>query len=500
MTTFDITGEHLQLSEIVRMLEPTANLHLTDGCKSRITTARKFLEDVTQGNGKTYYGVNTGFGSLYNVRIAPEEMERLQKNLVRSHAAGAGPVVPYGIARLTLLLKIISLARGYSGVTPELIDRLVRLYNDGMAPVMYQFGSLGASGDLAPLAHLALTIIGEGALIHRQGDIVDAEAFHASEDIQPLRLKSKEGLALINGTQFSAAYALWAVLQGERLYDLANLCAALSVDAFDCNQEPFDSRIHAIRPHDGQQKTAERIRHLLAGSGIFAHGEKQLQDPYAFRCIPQVHGASLDAISHCRQILEIEVNAVTDNPLVFADSGDILSGGNFHGQPIALTMDYLALALAELGNIAERRTYQLLSGHRGLPDYLTGNAGLESGLMIAQYTAASLVNRNKMLCSPVSIDSIPSSKGQEDHVSMSANAASKLYELCENMHTILAIEFLVAVRALEFRRPRESSAFVQDLLQKYRNVVPLQTSDHVLSEVIRETSAFLSTAPLYPED
>lgn len=491
-THFELTGVALTLDDIRSCIISGSKISLSKDCIDRIQQSRDFLDQAIKTNDKTWYGINTGFGSLYNVSISPNAIERLQLNLIRSHAAGAGPVVPYEISRLVLLLKILSFCPGNSGVRVELVERLITYYNLGLAPVMYQFGSLGASGDLAPLAHLALTVIGEGEFINEDGVLITASKELEAQQLTPLALQAKEGLALINGTQFSAAYAANALLKSEHLYDLANLCAAFSLEAFDANPEPFDARIQQLRPHPGQIHTASEIRRLLDGSEIAMYGEKHLQDPYAFRCIPQVHGASLDVMMHCIQMIEIEMNAVTDNPLIFPETEEVLSGGNFHGQPIALAMDYLALALAELGSISERRTYQLLCGHRGLPDYLTKDPGVQSGYMIAQYTAASIVNRNKILCAPASIDSIPSSKGQEDHVSMSANAASKLYELCDNLNTILSIEFLTAMRALDFRRPARTSPLLEEIRTMYREVVPAQDDDQILQPLIQKTKAFTS--------
>lgn len=492
-TQFELTGAALTLDDIRMIVIPGSRITLSQACIDRIQRSRDFLDQAIKSNDKTWYGINTGFGSLYNVSISSDAIEGLQLNLIRSHAAGAGPLVPYEISRMSLLLKILSFCPGNSGVRVELVERLIAFYNLGLAPVMYQFGSLGASGDLAPLAHLALTVIGEGEFINEDGTVIPASKALEIHQLAPLTLQAKEGLALINGTQFSAAYAANALLKAEHLYDLANLCAALSLEAFDANPEPFDARIQDLRPHPGQIHTAGEIRRLLDGSEIAMYGEKHLQDPYAFRCIPQVHGASLDIILHCIQTIEIEMNAVTDNPLIFPETEEVLSGGNFHGQPIALAMDSLALALAELGSISERRTYQLLCGHRGLPDYLTKEPGVRSGYMIAQYTAASIINRNKILCSPASIDSIPSSKGQEDHVSMSANAASKLYELCENVNTILSIEFLTAMRALDFRRPARTSPMLEEIRTQYREVVPEQDDDQALQPLIQKTKVFTNT-------
>ncbi len=492
-TQFEITGGPLSLKDISQICSNKSQIILSPSCSECIQRGRDFLERAIQEKDKNFYGINTGFGSLYNVSISPDAIERLQLNLIRSHAAGAGPLVPYEISRLVLLLKILSFCPGNSGVRVVLVEKLIEYFNAGLAPAMYQFGSLGASGDLAPLAHLALTLVGEGEFVTEDGIVVPAGKHLDTHSISPLTLKAKEGLALINGTQFSTAYAVWALGKSHHLYDLANVCATLSLDAFTGNPEPFDARIHQLRPHAGQIHTASEILRLLKGSEISAEGEKQLQDPYAFRCVPQVHGTSWDVIGHCLKVIETEVNSVTDNPLIFPESEDILSGGNFHGQPIALAMDYLALALAELGSISERRTYQLLCGHRGLPEYLTLAAGVQSGFMIAQYTAASIVNRNKMLCTPASIDSIPSSKGQEDHVSMSANAASKLYELCDNAHTILSIEFLTAMRALDFRKPEKTSPQLELIREAFRKIVPANDDDQALQPLIKKTREYTAT-------
>lgn len=486
-----LSGAHLGLREILNIAGSGQQISLTDDCRKRISRSRECLEEATSRGDRIVYGVNTGFGSLYNVRISEDATDRLQQNLIRSHAAGAGPLVPHDIARLTLLLKILSFCSGHSGVRLELVEHLVAMYNAGITPAIYKFGSLGASGDLAPLAHLAMAATGEGECITPDGEVVAAENALKEAGLEPLVLKAKEGLALINGTQFSCAYAIHALDSAHQLLDLANTCAALSFDAFNGNPRPYDAHIHDIRPHGGQRDVAQALRDLLAGSEIAVQGDKQLQDPYAFRCVPQVHGASQDAIGHCAQITEIEANSVTDNPLVFPDTGEVLSGGNFHGQPLALAMDYLAIALAELGSISERRTYQLLSGTRGLPDYLTVEAGVQSGLMIAQYTAASIVNRNKILCTPASIDSIPTSKGQEDHVSMSANAATKVHEICENLYMILAIEFLTSSRALTFRKPAKTSPTLLRMLEEYRKVVPVQEADETIAPLIRKTVAFM---------
>lgn len=496
----EITGGHLPIDHIAHLLGKDSSVSLGADVISRIAQGRAFLDAALNDSERTWYGINTGFGSLYDRRISHASTAQLQLNLIRSHAAGAGPIVPYPIARLVLLLKIISFCPGHSGVRIELVRKLIEVFNAGLAPAMYQFGSLGASGDLAPLAHLALNLIGEGGFVSENGAVLPAADVFRQHGIDTLTLEAKEGLALINGTQFSTAYGLWALMYAMRLADLADCCAALALDAFNGNPQPFDRRIHALRPHTGQRYVAEMILGLLEGSGIAAQEGKQLQDPYAFRCVPQVHGASRDVIAHCRQILDTEIHSVTDNPLIFPEDGEILSGGNFHGQPIAMAMDYLAIALAEYGSISERRTYQLVSGHRGLPEYLTRDAGLESGLMIAQYTAASIVNRNKILCTPASIDSIPSSKGQEDHVSMSANAATKLHELCENVHTILAIEFMTAMRALDFRAPSKTSPVLERIREAYRIAVPVPEGDCALEPLISSTRTFTTEIQQYLRD
>ncbi|MDX1476234.1 MAG: histidine ammonia-lyase [Saprospiraceae bacterium] len=492
-------GAQIRLADLQRALAPGTHLELTDQCAREIDRFRQYLESVIAQDDNPYYGINTGFGSMYRLRIPDDQIEALQINLIRSHAAGAGRPIPVDVARLVLLLKILTLSKGHSGVRRKLVDQLILYYNRGLVPVMYEFGSLGASGDLAPLAHLALTLIGQGAFYDGNG-IADAAPILAQHKIDPIDLGAKEGLALINGTQYSLAYAVWSVLKAEKLMAIANLCAALSCDAFDCNISPFDQRIHAVRPFRGQQAVARSLRIWLEGSEIANEGDKELQDPYAFRCVPQVHGASLDTLYHAVSVVETEINAVTDNPLVFPDSGAILSGGNFHAQPLALIMDFLAIALAELANISERRTYQLLSGDRDLPTYLTRQAGVQSGLMILQYTAASIVSKNKQLCTPASVDSIVSSKGQEDHVSMSANAATKLYDVCNNCWSVLAIELMTAMQALEFRLPARTSPSLEEIRQAYRDCVPFIASDEVLHAHLVRTETFLLDLDLKTTD
>lgn len=485
-----ISPDHLGIEAVMSTMTDGATLHLSPESAQRINRCRDFLEACLHKEDQLHYGINTGFGSLCNIQISHAEIEALQQNLVRSHACGAGDEAPSEIVRLMLFLKAQSLAYGYSGVREALVQQLLQLFNHGITPVVYQLGSLGASGDLAPLAHLSLPLIGEGVVYYQNQKMKAAEALKLA-GIDPVTLKAKEGLALLNGTQFSTAYAVWCVHHAKRLYRIANNCAALSMDAFDCRLSPLDHRLHDIRPHAGQVQTAAEVLQLLEGSEIAGQSKVNVQDPYAFRCVPQVHGASCDAINYVASVTLTEVNAVTDNPNIFPEEGDILSGGNFHAQPLALALDFLAIALAELGSISERRTYQLISGNRGLPAFLIADPGLHSGLMIPQYTAASIASQNKQLCTPASVDSIVSSNGQEDHVSMAANAATKAWRVVKNVETILAIEWMTAAQALEFRRPAQTSPALEALFAHYREVVPKLDADRMLQEDIAKTVVFL---------
>ncbi len=491
-----ISPDHLGIEALMACITSDATLHLSPESIRRIRECRAFLETRLAEPGKAYYGINTGFGALHNIHISPEEIETLQHNLVRSHACGAGEEAPAEVVRIMLFLKVQSLSYGYSGIREELVQKLLELYNHGITPVVYQLGSLGASGDLAPLAHLSLPLIGDGEVYYQNEKMKAAEALKRA-GISPITLKAKEGLALLNGTQFSASYAAWCVHQARRLYHIANLCAALSLDAFDCHLAPFDERLHRIRPHAGQQETAAKVLQLLEGSEISEQGKVHVQDPYAFRCVPQVHGASRDAINYASSVTLTEINAVTDNPNIFPEEGDILSGGNFHAQPLALALDFLAIALSELGSISERRTYQLISGNRGLPAFLIADPGLHSGLMIPQYTAASIASQNKQLCTPASVDSIVSSNGQEDHVSMAANAATKAWRVVKNVEMLLAIEWMTAAQALEFRRPLKTSPSLEKLVAQYRKVVPKLEADRILQEDMAKTLTFLQEQMLF---
>ncbi|GJM31094.1 MAG: histidine ammonia-lyase [Saprospiraceae bacterium] len=490
--THFIHPDYLELHKIREITKKNYSLALSEESKERITHCRSYLEKKLEESEAAFYGINTGFGSLYNVRISKSETEQLQHNLVMSHACGTGDEVPQDVVRLMLLLKIQSLSYGYSGIRTALVERLIYFYNQDILPVIYQQGSLGASGDLAPLAHLSLPLIGLGEVYYQDQKQPSAKVLE-SLAISPLRLQAKEGLAMLNGTQFSTAYAVWCMLQADSLFEMATHAAALSVDAFNCHWSPFEARLHQIRPHSGQQKVAADICELLRDSPLYQSEKEHVQDPYAFRCIPQVHGASWDALQYIKGVVMTEANSVTDNPNIFPDDDLILSGGNFHAQPIALVLDHLAIALAELGSISERRVYQLISGNRGLPAFLVRRPGINSGLMIPQYTAASIVSQNKQLCTPASIDSIVSSNGQEDHVSMAANAATKAYRVVENLERLLAIEWMTAAQALAFRRPLHTSPQLEKLIEKYRNLVPVLEEDRILSEDIHKTIRFIQS-------
>mgnify|MGYP000034909713 CR=1 FL=1 len=490
-----ISPKHLSLTAVEKILHGGFKLELSPESNQKIQKCRDFLEKTIADLDTLHYGINTGFGSLCNLRISEENLTTLQHNLVMSHACGTGDEVPQEVVKIMLFLKIQSLSYGHSGIRMETIEKLIDFYNYDVLPVVFQLGSLGASGDLAPLAHLSLPLIGLGE-VYSNGQKMPTKNALNSLFSKPIQLGAKEGLALLNGTQFSAGYGVYCLLESKRLYQLANLNAAISADAFNCRLSPFDKRLHDIRPHQGQVEVARFMRKTLRDSDIAAQEKISVQDPYAFRCVPQVHGASKDALDFIEKSLTTEINSVTDNPNLFPDDGDILSGGNFHAQPLALPLDFLAIALSELGSISERRVYQLISGQRGLPPFLVSKPGLNSGLMIAQYSAASIVSQNKQLCTPASVDSIVSCNGQEDHVSMAANAATKAYRVVKNVERLLAIEFMTAAQALEFRRPLTSSPVIENVIEEYRKVVPILEEDRVIATDIAATIQFLKTADL----
>ena len=481
----------LQLAHLNHALQPGSQIELTAAAAEAINHGRAWLDSLNTEGAAPVYGINTGFGALYNITIAPDQLGQLQQNLVMSHACGTGDEVPDEIVRLMLLLKVQALARGNSGVQLVTVQRLADFFNHDVLPVVYEQGSLGASGDLAPLAHLALPLLGMGDV--RVNGVKRAAAEVLKEKgWQPVALQSKEGLALLNGTQFMNAYGVWCLLKAKQIADAADVIGALSLEGFDGRPEPFFAQLHTIRPHAGQLHTAARIRRLLEGSELITREKKHVQDPYAFRCMPQVHGASRDAIGYCENVFATEANSVTDNPTIFPDENLVLSGGNFHGQPLALALDFLAIALAEIGSISERRTYQLIHGLRGLPMFLIAKPGLDSGMMIPQYTAASIASQNKQLCTPASVDSIPSSAGQEDHVSMGANAATKCRKVVLNVQRILAIELMNAAQAMEFRRPARTSPLLESLLADYRAVVPALENDRLLAVDIEKSIQFFA--------
>ncbi len=477
-TIFDILGKGMKI-------------RLSEEASDRIVRCREYLDKKTAEEDKAIYGINTGFGALYNKSISFEDLGRLQENLVKSHACGIGEEVPRQIVKLMILLKIQSLSYGHSGVQLQTVQRLVDFFNEDIIPVVYQLGSLGASGDLSPLAHMSLPLLGLGE-VYFKGEKKNTSEVMLHYGWEAVQLHSKEGLALLNGTQFMSAYGVHNLLKLFRLSELADIIAAISLDAFDGRIEPFMDELHQIRPHRGQIQTADRFRMLLEDSSLIGREKEHVQDPYSFRCIPQVHGASKDSINYVASVFSVEINAVTDNPTIFPDLDVIVSGGNFHGQPLALALDNMAIAAAEWGNISERRTYQLLHGKRGLPPFLVANPGLNSGFMIPQYTSASIVSQNKQLCTPASVDSIESSQGQEDHVSMGANAATKAYRVVYNLERILAIELFNAAQALEFRRPSTSSAFIEAFVADYRKEVPFIEEDQVMHNLIEKSIQFLS--------
>ena len=489
-STHYISSEVLELSTIQDIITQQKKLQLSDEAKARIINCRTYLDEKLKGEDKPIYGINTGFGSLYNVKISKENLTKLQENLVMSHACGTGDEVPKEIVKLMLLLKIQSLNYGHSGSQLETVERLVDFYNNDILPVIYTQGSLGASGDLAPLAHLSLPLIGKGK-VNYKGQVINSENLLKEFNWEPIQLKSKEGLALLNGTQFMSAYGVFLLLKSFKLSYLADLIGSVSIDAFDGRIEPFNELVHLVRPHSGQLKTATRVRGFLDGSELISQEKQHVQDPYSFRCIPQVHGATKDTLAFVLKTFKTEMNSVTDNPNIFSKDDEIISGGNFHGQPLALALDYLKIAMAELGNISERRVFQLVSGLRGLPAFLVNNPGLNSGFMIPQYTAASIVSANKQLASPASVDSIVSSNGQEDHVSMGANAATQAYTLVNNVERIFAIELFNASQALHFRAPLKSSGFIEMFLQAYRAEVPFIEEDEVLHNDIEASIAFI---------
>ncbi|MFO7790341.1 MAG: histidine ammonia-lyase [Bacteroidales bacterium] len=495
MKIHEISPEPLSFNVIKEIIDDKAEIRVSQRSLDAIEKCRRYLHEKMEKQHQPIYGINTGFGSLYDVSVSNEDLSQLQENLVKSHACGTGDKMDIIMVKLMMLLKIHALSLGNSGVFPDTVIMLSELYNRDIIPVVFELGSLGASGDLAPLAHMVLPVLGMGEVYYR-GKCIKASEALAAENLKPIKLAAKEGLAMLNGTQFMAAYGVYSLLRIQKLSELANIIAAISLEAFDGSLAPFYEGLHSLRPHKGQIYTARYFRDILRGSEMIGTTKNHVQDPYSFRCIPQVHGATQDAVDHVTSVVLTEINSVTDNPTIFPDDDQIISGGNFHGQPLALAYDYLAMALAELGNISERRSYQLLSGKRDLPHFLVANPGLNSGFMIPQYTAASIVNQNKQLSMPCSVDSIESSQGQEDHVSMGANSATKMYKVVINLERILAIELFIAAQAFDFRKGKKSSKFIEDFVSDYRKKVNFIKNDKIMYEDIDKTVKYLQNVDI----
>ena len=492
MHTFHyIDSTSLDLTKIHEIISSDKKLVLSETAIQKIEKCRAYLDEKTKSISKPIYGINTGFGALYNVKIDDNNLQKLQENLVMSHACGTGDEVPKEIVKLMILFKIQALSYGHSGVQLATVNRLIDFYNNDIIPIVFTQGSLGASGDLSPLAHLSLPLIGLGKVYYKN-EVISSEEVLKMFSWDKIKLQSKEGLALLNGTQFMSAYGIYCLLKSHKLSYLAAVIGAISLEGFDGRIEPFNELIHLARPHNGQIKTAQRINELLEGSALIVQEKQHVQDPYSFRCMPQVHGATKDTIRFVTKTFLTEINSVTDNPNIFVDEDEIISGGNFHGQPLALGLDFLAIAISELGNISERRTYQLVSGHRHLPPFLIANPGLNSGFMIPQYTAASIVSQNKQYATPASVDSIESSNGQEDHVSMGANAATKCKKVVDNLQTILSIELFTASQALSFANGK-SSPFLESIIGMFREEVSIVEEDRVLHYDIINASDFISS-------
>lgn len=485
-----ISPAPLSFKIIEAILEENKKLVLSDESVALIQKSKAFLDRKLAESEDPIYGINTGFGALCDIKVSKAELSKLQENLVVSHACNIGDEIPQDIVRLMLLLKAHALAKGNSAVQLKTVQRILDLFNEDVLPEVFEQGSLGASGDLAPLAMLFLPLLGLGTVNYRGQKVKSADVL-TEKGWEPVRLEAKEGLALLNGTQFMSAHGVYTLLKAFKVVKYADVIGALSLDSFDGLIEPFMAQVQQIRPHAGQIDTAENFRKLLEGSELISRKKEHVQDPYSFRCIPQVHGAVKDTVDYVSRVVETEINSVTDNPTVFPDDDLIISGGNFHGEPLALSLDFLAIALSELASISERRTYRLIAGERGLPEFLVADPGLNSGFMIPQYAAASIVSQNKQLCTPASVDSIPSSNEQEDHVSMGGNSATKALKVTDNVLKVLAIELYNGAQAMEFRKPLSTSPYLEDFLREYRRHVPFVREDCLMYEGINETIAFL---------
>ncbi|MGE0786725.1 MAG: histidine ammonia-lyase [Sandaracinaceae bacterium] len=494
-------GEPFTLEELALLAHGDAKVMFGAQARTRVDAARAVIDRLADAgdDAPNVYGVNTGFGALAETRIAADQVRALQRNLVRSHAAGVGPDLPKPAVRAMMALRAQTIAMGCSGARAVIVDRLVAMLERGVHPRIPAQGSVGASGDLAPLAHLALVLIGEGEA-EIDGELVPGATALERAGIEPVVLEAKEGLALINGTQLILGVGALAVVEGQQLCTQADLVGAMSLEALEGSKRPFDARIQAVRPHPGQSTTAANLRALLANSEIMeshAHCHK-VQDPYSLRCMPQIHGATRDALAWARQVLEREIVAATDNPLVFAESDEVISGGNFHGQPLAIALDTAAIAIAELANASERRIEQLVNPamSSGLPPFLAPRSGLDSGFMIAQVTAAALVSENKILCHPASVDSIPSSAGKEDHVSMGSISARKAWQVARHVRHVLAIEALVAAQGVDLRAPLKAADGVAAAVGALRERVPHLDEDRVLAPDIQAVTEMLERGDL----
>ena len=486
-----ISPAPLTFETIDAILNKHYTLALSDESKQLINDCKAYLDHKIETSEKPLYGITTGFGSLCKISISHDDLSQLQANLVMSHACSVGNPIQQDIIRLMLLLKAHALSLGKSGVQLATVERIIDMFNHDVLPVVRELGSLGASGDLAPLANLFLPLIGKGEVWY-EGEIHPAEEINAKFGWAPIRLGAKEGLALLNGTQFMSSHAVYALLKAFKIAKYADIIGAISLDAYDGRIDPFLPQIQEARPHPGQIETARNIRTLLEGSEFQQREKTRVQDPYSFRCMPQVHGACKDTIMYVASVVQREINSVTDNPTIFSEDDLIISGGNFHGEPLALVLDFLSIAVAELGSISERRTYRLISGDRGnIPEFLVANPGLNSGFMIPQYAAAAIVSKNKQLCTPCSVDSIPSSNEQEDHVSMGGNAAVKAVQVMENVERILAIELMNAAQAIDLQRPAKTSPYLENFLKEFRSVVPFNSIDRVMYKDIDAATDFL---------
>jgi histidine ammonia-lyase len=471
--------DNLTLKKVMLISNGGLKAELTKDAIAKVNESRKRVEKMA-GSNKAIYGINTGFGPLCDVQITPDETNKLQENLLITHAVGVGNAIDRQLSKIMMICKVHALCQGFSGIRLEVIERIIYFIENDLFPVVPEQGSVGASGDLAPLSHLFLPLLGEGEFWNGN-NIVNTKEVLKKHNLKPLQLQAKEGLALINGTQFILAHAITGLHKMSYLLDLADLAGAMSIEGYKGSASPFKKALHSIRPFKGNLKVAKRMRMLFKDSeNIMSHEDcERVQDPYSMRCIPQVHGASRNAFYHLKKLAEIEMNSVTDNPIILSDTVAI-SGGNFHGQPLAMALDYASIAASELGNIADRRCYLLIEGKYGLPRLLTESGGLNSGFMIPQYTTAALVSENKSLCFPPSADSIPTSLGQEDHVSMGSISGRQFNQILGNLEKILAIELMYAAQALEFRRPQTFSEIVEENFKIIRSKVKKLEDDRVL--------------------